>query len=611
MVHPGRRPGARGDGLGGGRRRTTNGRLPRSGLSRRRRPRRCARSASGGRGSSPATQAGAGRAFDERSPRSARRTGSTELLARAALGFSADLSGFEVRLFDQRQIDLLEEAAGPSPARDARRWRGRRAGPAVGGAVVDAPPTRRLELAEAAVALARASRRPRRARPLPGRPLRRDRRPRPRGRADGRGLRDHRHRRGRGDGPLELLGRRLRFVARLERGDVAGVEDEAGAFARRAEARRATRSTPGTCRCGGASGPDRRRPRRCRATGIDEADDARAGGREHQRPDAGERAAPRGALAARRLRRSASRCSHALGDDRPRARPLHLVARRASPSPTCGRGPTRPGSLLDRTSGRAWRRRPLDAEWMGNMVNIVRAAVALDHPILPAALELIEPFADLVAFEGIGAGLYGAMARFVAEGCSRRSAASTTPSRYAERALAVNRRSVACSRPTPCAPSHACTAAAGDPSGGGLHDEADAVYRGAGVRTPRSRRRHEHRDQRSAGGRGDNEWCRDGDVWHVTFGGTTTIVKHSKGMADLAALLVAPRARGARDRAGGRPGGGRSAGAGRRCSTGRRRRGLPGADQRPGRRDRRGRRRTTTPAGRREPAPSTTPSSTS
>jgi hypothetical protein len=29
-------------------------------------------------------------------------------------------------------------------------------------------------------------------------------------------------------------------------------------------------------------------------------------------------------------------------------------------------------------------------------------------------------------------------------------------------------------------------------------------------------------------------------VWHVTFGGSTTIVKHSKGMADLAVLLAAP-----------------------------------------------------------------------
>jgi tetratricopeptide (TPR) repeat protein len=40
----------------------------------------------------------------------ARRLGRPEELARAALGLGAGLGGFEVRLFDQRQIDLLEEA---------------------------------------------------------------------------------------------------------------------------------------------------------------------------------------------------------------------------------------------------------------------------------------------------------------------------------------------------------------------------------------------------------------------------------------------------------------------------------------------------------------------
>src|SRR5205085_8688029 len=41
----------------------------------------------------------------------ARSMGSADLLARAALGFAADLSGFEVHLFDQRQSDLLEAAS--------------------------------------------------------------------------------------------------------------------------------------------------------------------------------------------------------------------------------------------------------------------------------------------------------------------------------------------------------------------------------------------------------------------------------------------------------------------------------------------------------------------
>jgi hypothetical protein len=37
-----------------------------------------------------------------------------------------------------------------------------------------------------------------------------------------------------------------------------------------------------------------------------------------------------------------------------------------------------------------------------------------------------------------------------------------------------------------------------------------------------------------------NELRRDGDVWRLSFAGTSTIVKHSKGMADLATLLDRP-----------------------------------------------------------------------
>ena len=154
-----------------------------------------------------------------------------------------------------------------------------------------------------------------------------------------------------------------------------------------------------------------------------------------------------------------------------------------------------------------------------------------------------------------------------------------------------------------------CTTAAGDGArASALHDEADAAYRNAGVR-------HLARDPDSTpaiDGRrsGDNEWCRDGDVWRVAYSGTTTIVKHSKGMADLAALLSRPGREGARDRVGRRPGGGarHARGGGARPVGGRRRTGSgsatsPPTSTRPT--------PTTTPVGRREPAPSTTPSSTS
>jgi tetratricopeptide (TPR) repeat protein len=54
----------------------------------------------------------------------ARRLGRPHQLARAALGLGAGLGGFEVRLFDQRQIDLLEEALGVLPEDDSalRAW---------------------------------------------------------------------------------------------------------------------------------------------------------------------------------------------------------------------------------------------------------------------------------------------------------------------------------------------------------------------------------------------------------------------------------------------------------------------------------------------------------
>jgi tetratricopeptide (TPR) repeat protein len=54
----------------------------------------------------------------------ARTMNRPEDLARAALGLGAGLGGFEVRLFDQRQIDLLEEAIAALPEADSglRAW---------------------------------------------------------------------------------------------------------------------------------------------------------------------------------------------------------------------------------------------------------------------------------------------------------------------------------------------------------------------------------------------------------------------------------------------------------------------------------------------------------
>jgi tetratricopeptide (TPR) repeat protein len=84
----------------------------------------------------------------------ARRLGRPEDLARAALGLGAGLGGFEVRLFDQRQIDLLEEALTVLPKTDSalRAWVTARL--AVALSFVGSE-ERRVELAREAVAMAR------------------------------------------------------------------------------------------------------------------------------------------------------------------------------------------------------------------------------------------------------------------------------------------------------------------------------------------------------------------------------------------------------------------------------------------------------------------------
>ena len=424
-------------------------------------------------------QAGAGQAFAALAELG-RSSGSAELLARAALGFSADLAGFEVRLFEQRQIDLLEEAARALADTPMLAWRADVLARLSVALSLTAPSTRRLELAEEAVALARASEdRLALARCLaahcdaiagPTHVAERD--------AEASEIIAIAE--SAADGPLELLGRRLRFVARLERGDVDGVEAEVGAYARRAEAvgnplyswyvplwRGQAALTVGDV-----------------DTAERLADEAEMLGRA-----AGSTNGPVLASVLRLVAlwqrgeyaRAVERLA-ALGDIDPEL-PTYITALGSIAFAHVQAGDmVAARALLDRTNAAGMAATAEDAEWMGNMVNIVRAAVALDHPILPAALELIEPFADLVVFEGIGAGLYGAMARFVAEGC-RAVGRVDDAVVYAERALAVNRALGGVLAADAVRTLASCTAAAGDGArAAALHDEADSAYRNAGVR---------------------------------------------------------------------------------------------------------------------------------
>ena len=96
-------------------------------------------------------------------------------------------------------------------------------------------------------------------------------------------------------------------------------------------------------------------------------------------------------------------------------------------------------AYLDRAQAVGFGAVSFDAEWLPNATSLVQAAAAVGHPILSDVLERLEPWAHRVSFEGIGAGLYGSVARFVAIGCSALGRHDDAVS-HAEAAVAVNRR---------------------------------------------------------------------------------------------------------------------------------------------------------------------------
>ncbi len=155
-------------------------------------------------------------------------------LSRAALGFGAGLSGFEVQLWDQAQIDLLEEALDALPDEDSETRADVMARLSVALAFTEGA-HRRHELAAEAVGMARRLGSPRVvAHTLAAH-------------CDAISGPDHSEEREAeatevvelartaGDRGVELLGLRLRLVARLEQGRTADAQDDVATFGRLAE----------------------------------------------------------------------------------------------------------------------------------------------------------------------------------------------------------------------------------------------------------------------------------------------------------------------------------------------------------------------------------------
>lgn len=365
---------------------------------------------------------GAARVFDELAAL-ARSLGSAELLARAALGFSADRSGFEIRLFDQRQIDLLYEAAHALADRGPRLRSPVLARLSVALSLTAAD-TRRLTLAEAAVTLAREAGEPAiLARALAAH-------------CDAISGPAHVERRlaeaseiiaiaeAEGDGPLELLGRRLRFVARLERGDLAGVEEDATSFARRAE----SVGNP----LYSWYVPLWRAQFAIVAGDIERAERLIA----HAQALSQAANSLNGPTLSMVLRLVA--CWHlgdfvaAIGIIESITEAAPELAQHVSATGTlawtnllAGRTPVA-AAALDRVAALGLSEQTPDAEWLPNMTNLVRTAAALQHPVLAEMVALLEPHAALVPLKA-SEPVSTDRSRASLPSGAQRSAATTTP----------------------------------------------------------------------------------------------------------------------------------------------------------------------------------------
>lgn len=164
----------------------------------------------------------------------ARRQGNPHDLARAALGYAAGLNGFEVRLLDRVQVQLLEEALGALPAADST-IRATLLGRLSVALTYTAPTERRAALAEESVVMARRLNDPQAL--MQALAARCDAIAGPGDVAErvdaSKEIVELAQRTG--DTGMELLGRRLRIVALAERGDLHTLDAEVYGYARVAE----------------------------------------------------------------------------------------------------------------------------------------------------------------------------------------------------------------------------------------------------------------------------------------------------------------------------------------------------------------------------------------
>lgn len=432
--------------------------------------------------------AGAREAFRAAVP-PARAAGDAAALAGAALGLGAGSVGFEVPLVDRAQIDLLDEALACNADPTLRAALTARKSIALS---IVAEPSARVELARQAL------------RDAPD--------PSTRGAAlaalcDARaepGHRAERHQmageivhlaRACGDSRLELLGRRHRLVAAAEAGDFVEVDEQVRDYA---------------ALSGVLADPvfTWYVPlwRAMRALMEGRTDDSR-----RLVAAAAELGARAGSGNAHLLTLTLQWCLAGETDDHAglvavaaeidAVDELWAIVVRAHVAAQVGdRAAT--GRLLDALAPRL----PLlarDSEWLPTLAQLAETLARHGgHSCAPWVYDALAPYADLWAVEGIGAAVRGSVELFLA--LSARAAGDEAVAlRHFERAEERHR-------------------AVGAP---GLVDRTRAWRTGTPAGAGPGRR----------GG-----FVRDGDTWRLDLDGSTAVVRHAKGLLDIAALLARP-----------------------------------------------------------------------
>ncbi len=458
-----------------------------------------------------------------------------DALAEAALGFGSGLGGFEVRLFDDAQLHLLDEALAALPPDDSSLRARTLARLSVALSFV-ADQGRRLLLSEQAVAMARRLG----DRVVVGYALA--------GHCDAIAGPEHSEARldesveiievaiANGDRRLELLGRRHRLVALLEVGDVDGVDAEIERFSRTAESLREPLYRWYV--------PLWRGMRALMEGRVDDVERWAAHAEALGRAAHSDNAAMLvpvlrgvGLVEQGRPDGLGQQWSAFAGADF--AAYTNAAAAVAWMKAVCGDHAGARAAMAPLVA-RSFATVPRDSEWLAFGCELAETIALLGDDDAAAALyPLLAPLADRFGVEGIAAACWGSLHRPAGLLCHVLGRWDDAESHYRQ-ALDANRRAGATLlvADTQLAYATLLYARGRVDTGDELAAEAERTFQAMGLerRAASARALRPARQTPAAA----NVIRRDGPLWSISYHGTTVALPDAKGLRDLAVLLASP-----------------------------------------------------------------------